>query len=825
MNEMRAKKSNRIVRPGDPHNNDRAPMGGGHFSIPQNPKKLVHMSESAPRSGRAASIIAFFIIAAFAAPARAALDPDRIDSAIAKAKAFIYQNQLIDGRWEKDPFRIGEDDNWGKMQGSTYGGYTALCTYALLAAGESPNDKRIKAAVNFLKHVELIGVYAIAMRLQVWLLVPHESSEMKALIHKDADFLLNNVNIKADVIGSNDGLWDYLGKGPRVDHSVSQYGVLGLWAAEQTGVVDVSASKWKLFESAWRRDQQSEGGWSYEAKGDQTVSMTAAGVASLFITADYLHADEGVNCLGTLTNPWIDRGLHWIDANYDQINGSTYAMYGIERIGTASGYKFFGSHDWFVDLTQELLSSQKADGSWSSAYPGSQPLDATCFALLFLARGQAPVLMNKLDYHLHAPVPGKPAAPPPTSGPTLMETVNWNERPRDLANLAAFVGHQTETYRNWQIVTLQALPEDLHDAPVLYLSGSDALEITPEDARRLKLFVQQGGMILGNADCGKEAFVRSFKSLGRSLFGGTFRELSPQHPAFTHEQFAAKRWRVHPSVLGLTNGVREFMILLPDSDPARWWQTPNGAAGHEDAFELGADLYQYAIDRQLWNKGRSYIVRTNPSAPPVEHKLKLARLAVGINWDPEPGGWVRLAAILHNADQTDMAVLPVAPGSGNLAAMHVAHLTGTTAFTLTNPARLEIKSFVEHGGTLVIDAAGGSLPFADSAEQELKNIFGPAATPQLEQPLPPSHPVYRLRHHEIDSFTYRAWARENSVGALKDPQVKGIVIGNRVGVFFSREDLSAGLVGEPVDGIIGYTPETATAIMRNILLYADQSAK
>jgi hypothetical protein len=27
-------------------------------------------------------------------------------------------------------------------------------------------------------------------------------------------------------------------------------------------------------------------------------------------------------------------------------------------------------------------------------------------------------------------------------------------------------------------------------------------------------------------------------------------------------------------------------------------------------------------------------------------------------------------------------------------------------------------------------------------------------------------------------------------------------------------------VGEPVDGIIGYSPETATEIMRNILLYA-----
>lgn len=783
------------------------------------------MSQSASRRAFAAFFVASLFLACFTNVLHAAIDPQQMDAAIEKAKRFIYRHQSMEGRWEPAPSRIGDDDNYQKMQGSTYGGYTALCTYALLAAGESPNDPRIKGAIDFLKHVDLIGVYAVAMRLQVWLLIPHESSEMKALIHKDADFLLDGVNVKADVLGSNDGLWDYLGKGPRVDHSVSQYGVLGLWAAEQTGVVDVSTPKWKLFESAWRRDQQSDGGWSYDYAGDRTLSMTAAGVASLFITADYLHADEGIPCLGTLTNPWIDRGLHWIDTHYDEVYDSTYAMYGIERIGAASGYKFFGSHDWFVDLTEKLIATQKKDGSWFSSYPGMQPLDATCFALLFMARGEAPVLMNKLDYHLHAPIPGKPFVPPPTSGPSIMEKVNWNERPRDLANLANFVGHQTETYRNWEIVTLQALPEDLHDAPVIYISGKDALDLNAEDAKRLKLFVQQGGMVLGNADCGKQEFARSFEALGRAMFGGTFRELPPQHPAFIHEQFAAKAWRVRPSVLGLTNGVRELMILLPDSDPARWWQTPNGAAGHEDAFELGADLYQYAIDRQLWNKGRSYIIRFNPSAPPTSHKLKVARLAVGPNWDPEPGGWARMAAILHNDDETDMAVLPVIPGAGNLAAMHVAHLTGTTAFTLTNPARLEIKSFVEHGGTLVIDAAGGSLPFADSAEQELKNIFGPAATPQLDEALPPNSEVYTLPHHVIDSFTYRAWTRENSVGALKQPQVKGIMVGNRIGVFFSRDDLSAGLVGEPVDGIIGYSPETATAIMRNILLYAIRTIK
>ncbi len=38
--------------------------------------------------------------------------------------------------------------------------------------------------------------------------------------------------------------------------------------------------------------------------------------------------------------------------------------------------------------------------------------------------------------------------------------------------------------------------------------------------------------------------------------------------------------------------------------------------------------------------------------------------------------------------------------------------------------------------------------------------------------------------------------------------------------FFSREDLTVGLVGQDVDGIFGYTPESATSLMRNVVLYA-----
>ena len=38
--------------------------------------------------------------------------------------------------------------------------------------------------------------------------------------------------------------------------------------------------------------------------------MTAAGIATLYITQDYLHGNEGIECHGNVTNLAIEAGHH-----------------------------------------------------------------------------------------------------------------------------------------------------------------------------------------------------------------------------------------------------------------------------------------------------------------------------------------------------------------------------------------------------------------------------------------------------------------------------------------------------------------------------------
>jgi hypothetical protein len=676
---------------------------------------------------------------------------------------------------------------------------TAIATYALLAAGESPQDKRVQQAIEFLRKANITGVYAMGIRANVWDLIPQNATVQQSVRDDVIRLGTSAANHKPK------GLYHYsITNTNSYDLSASQYGVLGMWALNQTGF-DVPRAYWEWVDGVWKQKQRPDGGWAYnDGAKESTASMTAAGVATLFITQDYLYSSAGINCQGNITNLAIEKGLEWMSKNFNKVSGP-YTWYGIERIGVASGYKYFGTTNWYQEGANSFVKSQSKVGSWEShgAIPG------TSFGILFLVRGRAPVVMNKLQYDI-GQKGGK------------SEVGHWNERPRDVANVTKYIAKNLEKDLNWQIVNLKVDVEEFHDAPILYLSGNQALNFTEDQEAKLKQFVEQGGMIFANADCGSSGgrtFTQSFIKLGQKLFPYEFRELPADHVIYTREQFPRAKWRNPPSVMGLSNGVRELMLLVPTADPARTWQI-NILKGKEDLYQLMANIFLYAVDKgqggNLRYKGQTYIVNPNPKIK-ASSTLKLARIQYEGNWNPEPAGWRRMSAILHNDSKIDLVVDPVKAGEGKLAGHKVAHLTGTTKFTLPQAAKDELKKFVENGGTLIVDAAGGSPEFAHAAETMLGEMF-PEHAQDLKTALKQDNPVYTLGGES--DIQYRAYARQSLNGSLSVGRLRGILFGKRLGVIFSREDLSAGLVGEPMDGILGYDPKTATQLMQNILLYA-----
>jgi hypothetical protein len=737
---------------------------------------------------------------------------DPIDAAIRRGVEYLYRVEKGDN-WELSQIPKGDDP--AKVDGAQWGGLTAMATYALLAAGESPQEPRVAKAIAWLDKAQVMGTYAMGMKLQIWNYIERPSAPQKDVLRKDATRLLNAVHTGGGKAG-NLGLYHYWldPKKGDYDHSCSNYGVLGMWAAAQQNL-EVPTRYWELVDEAWRKHQDKSGGWSYYGKPQPehpvSMSMTGAGVATLFITQDMLSEGRGADCnKGNPKDEGLEAGLKWLSDNYAPfLKGglNLYAMYNIERVGTASGYKYFGTVDWYKDGAARLLAAQQKDGSWSGAHGG---VPETVWAILFLVKGRAPVMMNKLEYSL---------------GDKAKEAANWNQRPRDVANLARWAGKQLEKELNWQIVNLKVGVEDLHDSPILYIAGNQNVSFSEDDKKKLKLFVEQGGLILGHSDCSDMKFTNAFTRLGTELFGKSYdwRELPADHLVFS-AHFNAKQWPTRPKVQGLSNGARELMLLIPAGDPARYWQIKNFSSRQtEPLAELATNIYLYALDKaelQGRFKGQTWLVRRNDKVP-TSATVKVARLQYGGNWDPEPAGWRRLANILHNERGVDLAVDTVQLGAGKLKSggYKLAHLTGTQKLKLTSDQRNELKAFVEDGGTLLIDAAGGSGEFKDSVESELRAAF-PDAAKSLDAPLPVEHKVYTVGGPSLAHVAYRPYARKLLVSGMTAPRLRGIEVKGRPAVFYSPEDLSVGMVGMSVDGIYGYAPEDATDLVENVLFLA-----
>jgi hypothetical protein len=757
-----------------------------------------------------------------AIPASAAT-PAEVDAALQKATTYLLDLQA-NGNWEAvatpEPDTRGLDVNGGQWSGTT-----ALITYALLCAHVSTSDPHINSAIEFLARTQTQGTYALGLRCLVWSAI-ELTPKTRPAAQRDFNLLLNNMRSKGPALG----LFFYLpptGKVPRVqnylgvplapddseyDHSVSQFGALGLWALGRQGF-EVPRQAWVLTDNAWRAHQERNGGWGYvyqapASHGKVTPSMTAAGIATLFITDECLHPTA--ECNGTQVDPAIEAGIKCLADSFDGITDADnfmegrietqYTLFGISRIGVASGRKFLGKVDWYRQGGDLLVKSQLPDGTWPGAHP---PQAETALGVLFLTYGGAPVVLNKLDYT------------PPNKNPPA----HWNQRPQDLLNFAGWMGKETEQRLNWQVVTLASPPEDLHEAPVLFISGNETLNMSAADKMVLRKFVEDGGLILGNADCGSANFSRSFEKLGHELFPAhEFRNLPEDHPIFTSEQYPAKKWKPRPQLMSLSNGVRELM-MIPNVDLSKQFQLRNTVT-QASAYQLGDDIILYAMDKQgLHKRGSTCLVAEDPAVETTK-QATLARLQYTGNWDPEPGGWRRLAAVMHNRDQLKLTVTTVKLGEGKLTGVTLAHLTGTDALKLTPAEVDELKAFVAGGGTLIIDAAGGSQIFASSAADLLVKLFGDDASKAIGAPLPKEADLYKATGTPIEEFTYRAFAKARAVGSLHAPRICGIRQNGRMVAYFSREDLSAGLVGQPVDGIIGYDPSTATDIMRSIILSA-----
>lgn len=711
---------------------------------------------------------------------------NKIRRAIDDAAYFLRTQQSADGA-------IGEG-GWGG------GGPTALATLALLAAGGNPaSDPSLQRAIEWLLELKPDNTYVRGIRANVWEYalrkVPYDG-RLRAALREDFDWLLA-------ALGDSEG-WRYNKQSSDWDNSCTQYGVLGIWAGERAGL-QAGAAFWERMSKHFRSVQNEDGGWGY-MRGGSTANMATAGLASMFLVFDMHHgrsfyaaskprsfeqgpASEALKA--------IERGMDWLAHSSDNRQHSYY-LYGIERTGVASGRKRIGGRDWFADGALPVLTRQAPNGAISMGYSA---VISTSLCTLFLVYGGAPVVFHKLDYG---------------------QGGEWNLNPRDLANLSKYLWSAYERPVNWQTVHIDAGSEEF-EAPVLFISGNKAVEFTEAQVARLRAYVERGGTILAEPSDHSAEFRASMATLLGRMYpvdeypGVRLEPLPAEHGVYT---VLRQHWKDRPALQGAGDGARTFFFLSEGYLSADWQMN----MVESEAFQIAMNLLFYATDMAT-PQGRFASDLAEGPAAPERGALRVARLKVGavgphpMDWDAASATWGRLAPhLLHNAGLSIEELPPVDLHDGIPAAVRVVHLSGRRDFRLDPHEQRVLREWVTGGGTLLVDAWGGSQDFAVAARRELF-----AAGVDL-QPLTGDSAVVvgrfpggsDLRQRVRFKLPARRLLRRK--GAAPERHTLEVAhLGDAGAVYFSSFDLSAGVAGVPVYGALGYKPGSARRVMTNLV--------
>ncbi|RMF96854.1 MAG: DUF4159 domain-containing protein, partial [Planctomycetota bacterium] len=533
-------------------------------------------------------------------------------------------------------------------------------------------------------------------------------------------------------------------------------------------------------------------------------------------------------------NEPLERALAWMGQKFSPSRNPVpfdlgmhyyfYYMYGVERVGRLTGRRFLGRHDWYREGAEVLVQQQdQLRGLWrGQGGAEGNPIIATSFALLFLAKGRRPVLIAQGQHDSQG---------------------DWNHHRSAVAHLTRRVEQRWKRELSWQSIDLRtATVEDLLQAPVLLISGRDGLSLAKQQKETLRQYVEQGGFIFAEAACGGRAFDRDFRKLVAELFPDSpLRLLPPEHPVWWAEEPIPPKY-LRP-MLGIEFGCRTSVVYLPNDSgrPALSCLWELAGVGRENytsevqaqidaALGIGVNILAYATDRKLEYKYAFF-----RSAGSTTQQAEIRRNALAVASLRHPGGCtvapralpnllryaekelhLRVRAVEDELDITDPALFD----------HHLAFMHGRNGFRLTEAERKQLRTFVERGGTILGDAVCANQAFASSFAQEMSAIFP-------EHPLEPIPPDDPLLSTAFGGFDLRQVTRRDPQPGRSDeavsvlerkvpPELLGIRIGDRWGVIFSPYDLSCALEKQNSVECRGYTTDDAARIGLNCILYAIQ---
>jgi Domain of unknown function (DUF4159)/A-macroglobulin TED domain len=732
--------------------------------------------------------------------AQAGVTSEEVEQAIRSGVKFLIERQRVDG-------------SWPDAAANAPTGTTSLVTLALLTAGEPTDSPVIQKALTFLRThsaKQLNSTYSVGLQTMVYAAAEPETDRPR--IVANVDWLERTQH--RDRREFWPGNWTYTDfRGSPGDNSNTQYALLGLNAASEAGV-PVRPEVWALSRAYFEFNQNRDGGWGYTPRTKQsTASMTCAGIASLifcgsrrFQSFESLQGEAIHHCGEGTFDQYLNRGIDWLATHFDVHQNighgqqyKIYYLYGLERAGRLAGVRFFGQNDWYRMGAEELVHTQnKLSGFWSGG--GENEIVGTSLALLFLAKGRAPVLINKLSH---------------------LPRGDWNKDADDVRNLVGVVSREWKHLVTWQAVDPNAASvQDMLQAPIAYFNGHKAPEFSPKGRKNLRDFVEQGGFIFAEACCGSAEFDEGFKRLVKEVFPEEeyrLRPLSPEHAVWRAKHALSPD--IHP-LWGIEHGCRTVLIYSPQDLSCYWNQVERSPSNPAviKAFRIGENVVDYATGREMpADKLTIHAVADQKTDAPRRGALRIAKLKYAGDWNIAPQAIPNLMETLRRPPfKFDVMITQkdLFARDTNLIYYPLVYIHGRTALQLDNDDIQALRTHLDPGsGTLFADAACGSAAFDASFRLLVAKIL--PDHPLV--PIPRDDPLFSAKvGFNLKDVEYTAAAG----GGRGFPQLEGVKFNDHWAIIYSKFDIGCALERHTGVDCKGYTHASAARIAANIVIYA-----
>ncbi len=722
---------------------------------------------------------------------------------------------------------------WAQTGGAGYeGGWTGLATLALLQAGVPPTDKCIQNGLKALRKVTPRHTYVVGLQTMVFCLAGDKD---------DAPRIKRNVEWLESALTS-DG-WGYVNPPTSKDNSNTQYAMLGLHEAIQAGY-PVSEKTLTTVRDLYLNTQHKDGGWAYDprSKSGAYLTMTTSGLCNLLITGLDLAKGKAVllddgsakDCGKYVDNKAVVEACAWLGNNFPaEINNENavrlrspfYALYGIERAGRLSGQRFFGGHDWYEVGCRWLTKTQRANGSWAGAGAGHtfdrEPVLATGFALLFLAKGRTPVLVSKMAYG-------------------AVTSSGWNNKRSDMKNLTDYCGK--EIFKNrplaWQVFDIRnadapdpaarrRLAAQLAQTPIVYFNGH-VMAPRGKEMEVLKEYLENGGFLIAENCCGKAKhpdFDKDFRRLIKDLFPDAKLEaLEAEHPIWMASGKFASSPKDFP-LEGVKRGCKTIAVYSP-VPLAGYWESNERKDGSKalKAFQLGANIVAYAtgLEAPRPRLSRAEIAGDVPKEPVKRGFFRVGQLRHDGDWQPAPKAMRNLMLEARKAG-IDVVLKPEAmfPGDEAVASHRFLYMHGRKKFEYTREELKLLRFNLRSGGLLLADACCGATEFDASFRKFVEALFGDEKL--ALEPVPADD---RLWGKELNGEAItRVNRRVPKAGGRPEmqslpPALEGLKYKGRWVILYTKVDIGCALEKHASTDCISHDHDSALKVGRAAVLYA-----